>query len=177
MRRVPSPAAACSNPTTHPSISNFTIPPNPKPPTSSAAHLEHPVPHNLEAHYRGPLLHQRLAGRRHGAGADAADVGVVAAAGGGVLFLGVGLVVLGGQCVRHSHSNMPRQPPPKASQRTGFLLVNTHLATKKTMAPSSKTGVMTVMSGRCDPPASCGWLESSTSPSRRPSAAPAPPGP
>ena len=29
-------------------------------------------------------------------------------------------------------------------------------ATKKTSSPSSKTGVMAVMSGRCEPPASCG---------------------
>ena len=29
-------------------------------------------------------------------------------------------------------------------------------ATKNTILPSLNTGVMTVMSGRCDPPASCG---------------------
>lgn len=45
------------------------------------------------------------------------------------------------------------------------------------MRPSLNTGVMTVMSGRCDPPASCGWLDASTSPGRRPSAAPSPSGP
>ena len=50
-------------------------------------------------------------------------------------------------------------------------------ATKNTMAPSRNTGVMTVMSGRCDPPASCGWLDASTSPGCRPSFLPSPSGP
>ena len=43
------------------------------------------------------------------------------------------------------------------------------LATKNMSSSPSKTGVITVKSGRCDPPASCGWLETSTSPSRSPS--------
>lgn len=38
-------------------------------------------------------------------------------------------------------------------------------ATKNTTRPASHTGVMTVMSGRWLPPASWGWLDTSTSPS------------
>ena len=45
------------------------------------------------------------------------------------------------------------------------------------VSPPLNTGVMTVMSGRWLPPASCGWLLRSTSPSDSPSAAPGPPGP
>ena len=50
-------------------------------------------------------------------------------------------------------------------------------ATKNTILPSLKTGVMTVMSGRWDPPASWGWLEASTSPGCSPSSLPSPSGP
>mmetsp|Transcript_8468 Transcript_8468/g.28071 ORF Transcript_8468/g.28071 Transcript_8468/m.28071 type:complete len:233 (+) Transcript_8468:860-1558(+) len=39
-------------------------------------------------------------------------------------------------------------------------------ATRNTILPSRKTGVTTVMSGRCEPPA-CGWLLTRTSPSWR----------
>lgn len=40
-----------------------------------------PCPHDLEGHHCRPFFCQQLAVRWHGAGADAADVGVVAAGG------------------------------------------------------------------------------------------------
>lgn len=47
-------------------------------------------------------------------------------------------------------------------------------ATKKTMRPASHTGVMTVMSGKWEPPAATGWLVTSVSPSLSPSSLPGP---
>ena len=58
------------------------IPHKPRPPNRApeARHLELAAAHELERHDRGALLGEQLGRRRHRTRADAADVGVVAAA-------------------------------------------------------------------------------------------------
>ena len=159
-------------------------------------HLELAAAHKLEGDDGSALLYEAPAGGRHGPWCDASHVCVVPPRGCEEDDLqqhscrGPHAYRLGKECCHAislgSHTAHNRAAGKRharwttAVERDALLLLShkrwcTHSGCRKRTLPLSNTGVMTVMSGRWLPPASCGWLLTSTSPSCKPSASPLPP--